>query len=245
MINQLEKEINLTFPDRLTWQKRIPTFHPESSAEAAEVFRMAAKLRQSMFINGFGNNINPVGDEFNDLLILKTDRLNHIIETNNKDFYISVGAGYPLIEINKALAGDGLWFAFGDTSYPGSFGGALAVGLTVSDGTHDLPLMRNLLAVTAVLPDGNIIKPGAKTFKSVSGYDFSRIFFNSWGLLGMVSVLTFRVLPLSKKDETPRMVMKAPDRVKFLKDFTGDTPIGEMCRKIKAEYDPDNLLDIV
>ena len=179
------------------------------------------------------------------MLVIKTDRLNSIIEINAADFYIAVGGGYPLIEINHVIADQNLWFPFGDTLYPGSFGGALAAGLTAFDGNHNIPLMRSLLSVTAVLPDRSIVEPGAITFKSVSGYDISRLFFNSWGLLGLVTGLSFRVLPLAKKTEYPHLALESPDYQKFKAEIEKETPSGEMYRKIKAEYDPENIIPII
>ncbi|MCP4569434.1 MAG: FAD-binding oxidoreductase [FCB group bacterium] len=245
MIKQLENDIALSYPEGLTRQKTIPTFHPETAEEAADILVRAAKHNQKLFISGFGNNIDPSGDRYANLLVLKSDRLNSIVDIAPADFHITVGSGYPLKEINKVIAEQNLYFPFSDTNYPGSCGGALAAGLTGFDGNHIVPFSRQLLGVTAVLPDGSIIKPGAKTFKSVSGYDISRMFFNSWGLLGFIVQLTFRVLPLSKKDSEPRIVPNHPDRAGFISDYRGETPLSEMCRKIKAEYDQTELLPLI
>jgi glycolate oxidase len=244
MVNQLEKEIRGAYPDGLTWQKTVPTFHPESAEETADIFRRAAYYGQKLFISGYGNNIDPVGEQFNDLLVIQTDRLNRIMAIDAKDFHVTVGAGYPLKEINKVIAKDKLWFGLGDTNYPGSSGGALTAGLTGSDGTHDIPVSRYLLSIKAVLPDGAIVKPGALTFKSVSGYDISRIFFNSWGTLGLVMELSFRVLPLSKKDESGHITLRPTDRQRFIDQLKGNSALSEMYRKIKAEYDPDGIFPL-
>lgn len=245
MVYQLENELRTACPDRLTWQKTIPTFHPESAADAADLFSRAARHGQKLFISGFGNNIDPVGKPFADYLVLKSDRLNEIDQVAAADFYVTVGAGYPVKEINKELAGHNLWFPFGATNYPGSFGGAVAAGVSGFDGTHLLPLSRFLLAVTAILPDSFIVRPGAATFKSVSGYDLARLFYNSWGQIGMLITMTFRVLPLSKKQEYHHLVLNAVDREDFLRRFQGTTPESALCRKIKAEYDPENHLPLV
>jgi FAD/FMN-containing dehydrogenase len=242
---QLESDLRRQYHDRLTWQKSIPTFHPEIPAEAGDVFRRARAGRQRLYLAGFGNNIDPVGERFAELLVLKSDRLNKIVEIAPPDYYIIVGAGYPLKEINQVIDGHGLWFPFGDTNYPGSCGGAVAAGLTANDGCHTVPLSRFLLSVTAVLADGEIVTPGAVTFKSVSGYDMSRLFYNSWGLVGMIMTLAFRVLPISKKSGFPYLALDAIDRSTFLDRFKADNPMGELCRKIKREYDPTELLPIV
>ncbi|MEZ5357970.1 MAG: FAD-binding oxidoreductase [Candidatus Zixiibacteriota bacterium] len=245
MNTRLEHELTAAYPLGMTWQKSIATFHPETPQEIADIFGRTGKAGQKCFISGFGNNIDPVGEKFAELLVLKSDRLNDIIEVGDKDFFVTVGAGYPLKELNKVLAEYNLWFPFSDTQYPGSCGGAFAIGLAGGDGTHTVPLNRSLLSVTAVLPDGSIVTPGAVTFKSVSGYDISRIFFNSWGMLGMLVNLSFRVLPISKRDEMHPVQLFAPDFNRFLNELNGNTPLGDMCRKIKQEYDPANTLPII
>ncbi len=245
MNRQLENKIIASYPLGLTWQKTIATFHPESPDETADVFNRMRSAGQEGFISGFGNFIDPVGPDFAERLVLKTDRLNYIKEIGDKDFFVTVGAGYPLKELNKSLAEKNLWFPFGDTNYPGSCGGALAVGLAGSDGIHTVPFSRYLLSVIAVLPDGSIVSPGAVTFKSVSGYDISRIFFNSWGTLGMICELTLRVLPLSKKTEMPEIKLYASDRQAFVDELKGDGPLSKLCRNIKNEFDTEAILPIV
>jgi FAD/FMN-containing dehydrogenase len=241
----LENELRGAYPDGLTWQKTIPTFHPESCDQIVDIFHLAAKRGQRLFISGFSNNIDPVGDAFADLLVIKSDRLNSVVNVADGDFYITVGAGYPLREINQALAEHNLWFPFGETDFSGSAGGALASGLAGNDGHHIVPLSRFLISLTAVLPDGSLVTPGAVTFKSVSGYDISRIFYNSWGTLGMVGELTFRVLPMSKKAEWPHLALFPPDHNAFIEELNGDSPLAELCRKIKKEFDPAELLPIL
>jgi FAD/FMN-containing dehydrogenase len=162
-----------------------------------------------------------------------------------QDFYVTVGAGYPLMELKHVLDEHNLFFPFSDAGYPGSCGGALASGLTGSDGNHTVPLSRYLLSVTAVLPDGTTVKPGAVTFKSVSGYDISRIFFNSWGVIGLIIEMSFRVLPNSKQAETPPLTLFPSDREAFVHELRGDSPLAGICRKIKNEYDPHHLLPIL
>jgi glycolate oxidase len=245
MIEQLENDLRNAYPDRLTWQKSIPTFHPESAGEAADIFDRARKYRQRIYISGFNNNVSPVGPDFADILVVKSDRFNILHEIAAQDFYVTVGAGYPLKEINKTLAVHRLWFPFSATEYPGSAGGALASGLAGHDGRHTVPLSRFLLSVTAVLPDATIVKPGAVTFKSVSGYDISRLFYNSWGVLGMIIELSFRVLPESKRSEAPHLTLFPADRQAFIRDMRSESPLSEMARKIKGEYDPDNLLPLL
>ncbi|NMC45014.1 MAG: FAD-binding oxidoreductase, partial [candidate division Zixibacteria bacterium] len=220
--------------------------HPESAEEAADIVIQAGRYGQRLFISGFSNTIDPSGESFADLLVLKTDRLNAILDINRRDFHVTVGAGFPVTEINRPLAAEGLWFPFGDTQYPGSFGGALAAGLKGHDGVHVVPFSRHLLSITAVLADGSIVHPGSLTFKSVSGYDISRLFYNSWGYLGMVIELSFRVLPLSEKQpESSPLTLIPPDHDAFVEQMSGREPSAELYRTIKNRFDSRGLLPLI
>ena len=236
------------FPDdRLTYQNRIATFHPDNADEAAELMKLANKIGQKLFITGFGNNISVSGDMFDNIVVVKTDRLNNLIEISSKDLYVTVGAGYPLNEINQQLKANNLFLPHSSLPYPGSVGGAVATGLRAEHNSHDLPLKRYFLQASIVTPEGAITKPGSICFKSVSGYDVVKIFAGSWGLLGLIISATFRVIPDTAAEEFAGMRMKEIDRDNFIAglDPTSDDVDIVYSRKIKQKYDPGNILPIV
>lgn len=236
------------FPEeRLTWQKGIPTFHPESADDAARFLKLVNRLKQRTFITGFGNNIDPAGEKFSGMVTIRTDRLNRLIEIAPQDFYVIVGSGYPLREINQHLAADHLYLPHGALPYVGSVGGGVAVNLSARLHTYDLPLKRHLIKAEIVTPEGEIVTPGSVCFKSVSGYDIVKLFAGSWGLLGLIVSATFRVLPDSAAPEYAPMVMNRIDRENFLSglDVSNDDTDALYSRKIKAKFDPNGVLPIV
>lgn len=245
--NQIE-QISAVLPDdRLTWQKAVATLHPETVEETKAVFKAANRLNQRLYITGFGNNISPEGDSFSELLAVKTDRLNNIIEVNRDDFYITVGAGYPLREINKALKKYDLWLPHSALPYVGSCAGAVAVGLSANYEGHDFPLKKYFIKAEIITPEGDIIKPGSNCFKSVSGYDIVRIYSGSWGLLGFLQSLTFRVMPISGESDYSTISQKNISR-KAIEDVflsNNDSTDAVYCRKIKDKFDPNKILPLI
>ena len=240
--------IHSEFPaDRLTYQKAIPTFHPESAEDAASFFKLVNRHGRKTFITSFGNNIDPVGERFADMVTLRTDRLNKLIEVAPGDFFITVGAGYPLREINLHQANQGLFLPHSALPYVGSVGGAIAVNLSAEQHGHDLPIKRYFIKATIVTPEGEIIRPGSVCFKSVSGYDIVKIFAGSWGLLGLIVDATLRVMPLTAADEFTSMRQKAIDRAPLLKSLAEENRSTDAVysRKIKERFDPLNILTIV
>jgi len=240
--------IKSEFPDdRLTYQRAVPTFHPETAEEAAAFFRLANRHKQKIFITGFGNNIDPVGEPFTAMLSVRTDRFNQLLNIAADDFYVTTGAGYPLREINEHLAEKNLWLPHASLPYVGSVGGALATGLNSDFDGHDFPLKKYFLKAEIVTPEGEIVKPGSVCFKSVSGYDIVKIFAGSWGLLGLIVSASFRVMPISAQGEYVMMKQKAVDRAPVLEalDPSCSDADAVYSRKIKARFDPNNVLPTV
>ncbi len=250
-MKRLEEFISIIeseFPDdRLTYQRVVPTFHPETAEEAAAFFRLANRHKQKIFITGFGNNLDPVGEPFTGMVSVRTDRFNQLLVNAADDFYVTTGAGYPLREINEHLAETNLWLPHASLPYVGSVGGSLAIGLSSDIDGHDFPLKKYFLKAEIVTPEGDIVKPGSVCFKSVSGYDIVKIFAGSWGLLGLIVSASFRVMPISARDEYAMMKQKAIDRAPVLEaldESCGDSD-ALYSRKIKACFDPNHVLPIV
>lgn len=236
------------FPeDRLTWQKNVPTFHPENAGDASKLFKLANKNRLRLFITGFGNNIDPIGEPFESMLSVRTDRLNDLIELNAPDFYVKVGSGYPLRELDDDLKAASLFLPHSRLPYVGSVGGGIAVNLNAELHGHDLPLRRYLIWAEIVTPEGDIIKPGSVCFKSVSGYDIVKIFAGSWGLLGLIVSAAFRVLPITAESEYAALKQKGIHREKLLDSLKESNSAVDALysKKIKEKFDPAGVLPIV
>jgi FAD/FMN-containing dehydrogenase len=247
-LDEFISAIKAEFPDdRLTYQKAVPTFHPETADDAAALFRLANRHHQPIFITGFGNNIDPQGERFTEMIVIRTDRLNKLHKMEADDFYVTVGAGYPLREINTHLREKNLWMPHSALAYVGSVGGSLAVGLSADFGGHDFPLKKYFIKAEVVTPRGDIIQPGSVCFKSVSGYDIVKLFAGSWGLLGLIVSATFRVMPHSASGDYAEARIKAIDREPFLKAFdeSNDAPDAVYSRKVRAKFDPTGILPIV
>ncbi len=241
-------EIKSEFPDdRLTYQKGLPTFHPENAGEAASLLKIADRNNRQLFIAGFGNNVVPEGEKYNNIIVVKTDRLNQHVEVVADDYYIKIGAGFPLSEINRILQESKLWIPHASLPYVGSVGGAVAGGLNSMYETHELPLKKYFIKAEIVTPEGDIIEPGSVSFKSVSGYDIVKVFCGSWGLLGMVISATFRVMPTEGSEEYQAITMQKMSRENLVHSLDSSNKSNDAfyTQKIKAKFDPNNILPVL
>jgi FAD/FMN-containing dehydrogenase len=145
------------------------------------------------------------------------------------------------------LEASGLFLPHADLPYVGSAGGAVALNLSADYHGADLPIKKYFIQAEIVTPGGDIITPGSVCFKSVSGYDIVKLFSPSWGLLGLIVSVTFRVLPTSARHEYESIRMKEIDRARFLsglEESNHDTD-AVYARKIRNKFDPNQILPIV
>jgi glycolate oxidase len=129
-------------------------------------------------------------------VVLVTTRLNRILEINPQDMVAVVEPGVITGVLKKEVAKKGCYYppdpgsvefcTIGGNVATGA-GGAMAVQYGV---TRDY-----VLALTVVLPTGEIIEAGARTMKSVVGYDLTRLFLGSEGTLGVITRIVLRLVP--------------------------------------------------
>jgi FAD/FMN-containing dehydrogenase len=59
-----------------------------------------------------------------------------------------------------------------------------------------------IIGTKAVFPNGDLVVSGGKTVKNVSGYDMCKLLIGSYGTLGIICEITFKLLPLPEKEAT-------------------------------------------
>ncbi len=134
--------------------------------------------------------------------------LRRIVEHNPGDFTITVEAGAPLGEVQRALAAHGQWLAVDPPwgSHPladpvgprgsGSIGGLVARGLAGGYRQRHLGLRDQLIGVALLRADGTAAKAGGRVVKNVAGYDLMRLLAGSWGSLALITEVSLRTMPL-------------------------------------------------
>lgn len=130
-------------------------------------------------------------------IVLCLDRMNRILEINERDFVAVVEPGVITEKLQLAARAKKLFYPPDPASLKDcSLGGNIA---TNAGGPRCLKygVTRSyVLGLTAVLPDGTIIRCGGRTHKNKTGFDLVGLFTGSEGLLGVVTQATLRLLPL-------------------------------------------------
>ncbi len=128
-------------------------------------------------------------------IVLDFSRMDRIIDTREEDFQADVEPGVIYKKLNKKLRHRGLFFP-PDPGADATIGGMIAnnsSGIrTVKYGsTRD-----NLLRLSVVLANGEIIRTGTRASKTSSGYDLKDLITGSEGTLGIVTQATVRLTGL-------------------------------------------------
>ena len=167
---------------------------PGSIEELSEIVRSA-------------NKVLPAGGmtwlpETTDLIV-STTQLNQIIEHEPADLIAVAQAGVTLKDFNAKLAENGQWLPL-DPPDDGraTLGGIVATGL---GGAQQFGYGRprgSVIGMKVVLADGSVIKTGGRVVKNVAGYDLSKLFTGSYGTLGVIAELNFKLRPRPECEST-------------------------------------------
>lgn len=172
------------------------TVTPANSAEAAEVLREANAQKQAVSFVGGGTKQNMGNLPKPATVRISTSKLDQLIEYHPEDLTVIVGAGMTLARLQEILAEHNQWLPLDPPLLQGqTLGGILATNVSgprrLLYGTaRDL-----LIGCEFVLADGRIGRSGGRVVKNVTGYDLHKLMIGSFGTLGLLTEVTFKVLP--------------------------------------------------
>ena len=174
---------------------------PETEAELAGVIRDA---RRPFRIQGGGTRSvggtgsGPVAGD-----VLDMSGLSGVTFYDPGALTMVAQAGTPLAEIETVLAAEGQHLAFeppdhrpllGTTGEP-TIGGVVAGNISGPRRVRAGACRDFMLGVRFVDGHGALIRNGGRVMKNVTGYDLVRLMTGSWGTLGVLTEVAFKVLP--------------------------------------------------
>ncbi len=178
---------------------------PGTIEEVSKVVAFANEKNLSIAPMGNGTKGGAGGIPKKIDLILSTLRLNRITDSDCDNLTLSAESGITLNEVQSHLSkiGKGYFLPL-DPPFveKATLGGIVA---TNSSGPRRLlyGTARDLvIGMKAVFPNGDVVISGGKTVKNVSGYDLSKLLIGSYGSLGILCEMTFKLLPLPEKEAT-------------------------------------------
>lgn len=170
---------------------------PRSTAEVSFLLREANKAGVPVTPRGAGYGYVGGCTPIRRGVVLSLERMNRILEMNERDFVAIVEPGVITGDLQDAAKGKGLFYPPDPASLRDcSIGGNIA---TNAGGPRCLKYgvtRHYILGLEVVMADGTVVSCGGRTHKNKTGFDLVGLFTGSEGLLGIVTQATLRLLPL-------------------------------------------------
>ena len=172
---------------------------PRTAEEIAEIVKLANRELIPVTPRGAGSGLSCGAVPVYGGILLSVERMNTILEIDEKNMMVVVEPGVITNEINEKIKEKGLFFAGYPMSLETCFvagnvaenaGGGKAVKYGVTE--------RYIMGLEFVTPTGDIIEAGGKRVKDVTGYNLRMLMVGSEGTLGIITKVIIKLLPLPK-----------------------------------------------
>ncbi len=174
----------------------------ETQEEVIETVRLCHRYGVPFVARGSGTSLSGGSLPVPDGILIALNRLNRLIRLDPEERLAVVEAGVVNLDVSRAAAPHGLYFAPDPSSQLiCTIGGNLAFN---SGGVHCLKYgmtSNHVLGLKAVLPDGEVVQLGGDSLESV-GPDLVGLYVGSEGLFGIALEVTLRLLPLPEAFQT-------------------------------------------
>ena len=191
---------------------------PENVNQVQQVLRICNQLGVPIVARGAGTGLSAGAMPHPDGVLLGLSKLDRILDIDVLARTARVQPGVTNLSISEAAANHGLYYAPDPSSQI-----ACTIGGNVSEnsgGVHCLKYgqtVHNILALDVLTVEGESLSIGSMGLDS-PGYDLMALLTGSEGLLGIVTEVTVRLLPLP---ELAQVVMAGFDSVSAAGDAVG------------------------
>ncbi len=179
-----------------TIEKALPqaVVFPTSAEQVAQVVRIALDAGLPVTPRGAGTGLSGGAVAALGGVVVALTRMKRILEVDPVNGLAVVEPGVVNLELSKAVAPHGLYYAPDPSSQRAcTLGGNVAEN---AGGPHCLAYgvtTNHVLGVEVVLPDGSIVWLGGRS-RETPGYDLRGIFVGSEGTLGIATKIVVRLL---------------------------------------------------
>ncbi len=194
--------------------------HPKSEPEVATLVREARDRKGKLLVSGGGTREGlgrPAPPTNAETTTLSTAELSGITLYEPAEMVIAARAGTPVSEIERLLGERGQMLPFEPMDHRALYGsvGDPTIGAVAScniSGPRRIQVgaaRDHLIGVRIVNGRGEAVKSGGRVMKNVTGLDLVKLAAGAYGTLGVLTEVTFKVLP--KPQDTGTLAIEGLD----------------------------------
>ncbi len=190
-------------PDSIAGVTPKQVFVPETIKDAASRIAESERTGEAIAFIGGGTDLEIGAPPDRLDVVVRTGKLDRIIEHAPSDQIIAVEAGVTLARLQEVVGAHGQRLALDPPhSDRATIGGIVAANAFGPLRTRYGSVRDLIIGISIIRADGVIAHGGGKVVKNVAGFDLPKLMVGSLGTLGMIATATFRLHPLPEVSET-------------------------------------------